>query len=194
MASTDASSPDPDLKNGEYHDSNEVDKTTLEGQVTNIGERISWTTEHDVVRGEIIEDATAESDVTEEVWQSEYIAAFGVPPPMDKLYDDETQAQMGWYEGEIDRDSELAKAKERGWLDEDASVGAESDAKIKLAKAKENASKPALGNVDGEEEDNSIQVYHCKSTLHRPCAASCLSSFRVYPLFRVAPCAGKIHA
>ena len=80
------------------------------------------------------------------------------------------------------------------WLDEDASVGAESDAKIKLAKAKENASKPALGNVDGEEEDNSIQVYHCKSTLHRPCAASCLSSFRVYPLFRVAPCAGKIHA
>ena len=63
---------------------------------------------------------------------------------MDKLYDDETQAQMGWYEGEIDRDSELAKAKERGWLDEDASVGAESDAKIKLAKAKENASKPAL--------------------------------------------------
>jgi hypothetical protein len=61
-----------------YHDSNEVDRTTMEGQVTKLGERISWTTDHDIVRGEVIEDATAESDVAEAVWQAEYIAAFGV--------------------------------------------------------------------------------------------------------------------
>ena len=50
----------------------------MEGQVTKLGERISWTTDHDIVRGEVIEDATAESDVAEEVWQAEYLAAFGV--------------------------------------------------------------------------------------------------------------------
>ena len=50
----------------------------MEGQVTKLGERISWTTDHDIVRGEVIEDATAESDVAEAVWQAEYIAAFGV--------------------------------------------------------------------------------------------------------------------
>ena len=61
-----------------YHDSNEVDRTTMEGQVTKLGERISWTTDHDIVRGEVIEDATAESDVAEGVWQAEYLAAFGV--------------------------------------------------------------------------------------------------------------------
>jgi len=33
----------------------------------------------------------------------------GVPPPMEKLYDDETQARMGWYDGEIDQEAELAK-------------------------------------------------------------------------------------
>ena len=30
---------------------------------------------------------------------------------MEKLYDDETQAQMGWYDGEIDRDAELLKVE-----------------------------------------------------------------------------------
>ncbi len=43
----------------------------------------------DVVRGEVIETATAESDVEEETWQREYEKAFGCPPPMEKLYDDE---------------------------------------------------------------------------------------------------------
>jgi len=47
------------------------------------------------------------------------------------------------------------QAKAQGWLDQGAKVGAESDALIALAKAKENAKKPAS---DGEEEDNSIQV------------------------------------
>jgi len=141
---------------GQYHDSNEVDRTTMEGQVTKVGEKISFNS--DVVRGELIDCATVESDVTEAAWQAEYIKAFGVPPPMEKLYDDETQAQMGWYDGEIDRDAELAKAKEQGWLAEGATVGAESDAVIALAKAKENAKKPASGIDDGEEEDNSIQA------------------------------------
>ena len=82
---------------------------------------------------------------------------------MEKLYDDETQAQMGWYDGEIDRDAELAKAKEQGWLDADAAVGAESDAKIALAKAKENAKKPV---EDGKEEGNSIEVSQCMQRAH----------------------------
>jgi hypothetical protein len=155
MAGKDAGSTHPDLNTGAYHDSNEVDKTTMEGQVTNVGDRISWTTENSAVRGELIQDATAESDVTEEVWQAEYIAAFGVPPPMEKLFDDETQAMMGWYDGEIDRDAELAKAKEQGWVDQGATVSAESDATIALARAKENAKKPASGD---ENEDNSIQA------------------------------------
>jgi len=47
------------------------------------------------------------------------------------------------------------QAKAQGWLDQGAKVGAESDALIALAKAKENAKQPAS---DGEEEDNSIQV------------------------------------
>lgn len=115
MAATSMSGKDAEIQkrqnSGEYHDSNEVDKTTMEGQVTKVGERISWTTEHVVERGELTDDATAESDVTEQVWQAEYIEAFGVPPPMEKLYDDETQAQMGWYDGEIDRDAELLKVE-----------------------------------------------------------------------------------
>jgi len=138
---------------GQYHDSNEIDKTTMEGQVTKVGEKISEF--HTAVRGELIDCATVESDVTEDAWQKEYIKAFGVPPPMEKLYDDETQAQMGWYDGEIDQEAELAKAKAQGWLDQGAKVGAESDALIALAKAKENAKQPAS---DGEEEDNSIQA------------------------------------
>ena len=44
MAGKDGGSTDPDLNTGAYHDSNEVDKTTMEGQVTNVGDRISWTT------------------------------------------------------------------------------------------------------------------------------------------------------
>jgi hypothetical protein len=115
VAATSMSGKDAEIQkrqnSGEYHDSNEVDKTTMEGQVTKVGERISWTTEHVVERGELTDDATAESDVTEQVWQAEYIEAFGVPPPMEKLYDDETQAQMGWYDGEIDRDAELLKVE-----------------------------------------------------------------------------------
>lgn len=127
-------------------------------QVTALGDRISWKTQNSAVRGELIEDATAESDVKEDVWQAEYIAAFGVPPPMEKLFDDETQAMMGWYNGEIDRDEELKKAKQQGWVDEGATVSAESDAKIALARAKENAKTPVSDTDNGEEEDNSIEV------------------------------------
>ena len=94
---------------GAYDDRNEVDKTTMEGHVTKVGQKIS---EHmDVVRGELIDTATAESDVTEDVWQAEYIKAFGVPPPMEKLYDDETRSMAGWYDGDIDRQAEIQRAK-----------------------------------------------------------------------------------
>ena len=66
------------------------------------------------MRGELIDTATAESDVTEEVWQAEYIREFGVPPPKEKLYDDETRAMSGWYAGEVDRQEQLQRAKESG--------------------------------------------------------------------------------
>ena len=61
----------------------------MEGHVTRVGEKISELM--DVVRGEVIETATAESDVEEETWQREYEKAFGCPPPMERLCDDETQ-------------------------------------------------------------------------------------------------------
>lgn len=51
-----------------YHDSNEVDKTGVEGHVTMAGEQISAHLPA-VVRGELIECATDESDITEEAWQ-----------------------------------------------------------------------------------------------------------------------------
>lgn len=96
---------------GAYDDKNEVDRTTMEGHVTKVGEKIS---EHmDVVRGELIDTATAESDMTEDVWQAEYIKAFGVPPPMEKLYDDETRSMAGWYDGDIDRQAEIQRAKDQ---------------------------------------------------------------------------------
>ena len=60
----------------------------------------------------------------------------------------------------------LSQAKEQGWLAEGATVGAESDAVIALAKAKENAKKPASGIDDGEEEDNSIQVSPSYTSTH----------------------------
>ena len=102
---------------GEYHDGNEVDRTTMEGHVTQVGEKISELV--DVVRGEVIETATAESDVEEETWQREYEKAFGCPPPMEKLYDDEVQGMAGWYEGDVDRERELARAKAQGWIDDE---------------------------------------------------------------------------
>jgi len=106
---------------GAYDDSNEVDRTTIQGHVTQTGEQISALLP-DVVRGELIETATDESDVTEEAWQAEYIRAFGVPPPMEKLYDDETRAQQGWFEGEVDRDRETERAKSQGWLSGEGAV------------------------------------------------------------------------
>jgi hypothetical protein len=101
---------------GEYNDANEVDRTTMEGHVTRVGEKISELM--DVVRGEVIETATAESDVEEETWQREYEKAFGCPPPMERLCDDETQGMAGWYDGEVDRERELDRAKAQGWIDE----------------------------------------------------------------------------
>jgi len=85
--------------------------------VTQVGEKISELV--DVVRGEVIETATAESDVEEETWQREYEKAFGCPPPMEKLYDDEVQGMAGWYEGDVDRERELARAKAQGWIDDE---------------------------------------------------------------------------
>ena len=88
----------------------------MEGHVTRVGEKISELM--DVVRGEVIETATAESDVEEETWQREYEKAFGCPPPMERLCDDETQGMAGWYDGEVDRERELDRAKAQGWIDE----------------------------------------------------------------------------
>ena len=107
---------------GEYNDANEVDRTTMQGHVTQVGDRISKLV--DVVRGEVIETATAESDVEEETWQREYEKAFGCPPPMEKLYDDEVQGMAGWYEGDVNRERELERAKAQGWLDPPLSAAA----------------------------------------------------------------------
>jgi len=131
-------------ESGAYHDSNEVDRTTLEGHVTKEGEKISEF--HTAVRGELIDCATVESDVTEDVWQQEYRKAYGCSPPVEKLYDDETQAMAGWYDGEIDREAELAKAKSQGWIGGD------------------KATPLARSEAGGADEDNSVQVLHTDQT------------------------------
>jgi len=138
--------PQEAADSGEYNDANEVDRTTMQGHVTQVGDRISKLV--DVVRGEVIETATAESDVEEETWQREYEKAFGCPPPMEKLYDDEVQGMAGWYEGDVDRERELERAKAQGWLDQPSAATAPLPAAAPAA-----AASPRAEEEEEEEED-----------------------------------------
>ena len=81
---------------GVYTDETE-DRTMMEGQVTAPGERISQYA--DIVRPELIQDATADSDVTDEEWEKEYFRVYGCAPPKEKLVDDEIRGMEGWTAG-----------------------------------------------------------------------------------------------
>mmetsp|Transcript_9010 Transcript_9010/g.21078 ORF Transcript_9010/g.21078 Transcript_9010/m.21078 type:complete len:187 (-) Transcript_9010:264-824(-) len=85
-----------DASTPEYTDETE-DRTAMEGHVTTPGEVISKFAK--IVRPDLIEDATAEGDVTNEEYDKEYFKVYGCKPDMSVLYDDDTRGQEGWTSG-----------------------------------------------------------------------------------------------
>ena len=166
----------------------------IEGHVTQVGQRISPLV--DVVRGEVIVTATTESDVTEDNWQvlpnskpqtpksvplnpklqppnpsqAEYIKVFGCPPPMEKLYDDETRAMTGWYEGDVDKERELERARAQGWLEDTDARAAAAQEQAVAARAQ-----AAGGNVEVDvEEDFSPQARFLRDRQRQRQVLKCL--------------------